>query len=380
MAVIITFGFLYYTQLLVHELQLQSREFQNFKARIFEENINKEEITNLTFFFSQIIQTADYPIIYTDPDFRPQFWKNVAVPEVSIDSLSDRQLKKLERLVSEFRELNPPIPISYQNAIVLGYYIYGESLIINKLRWLPFIEIFVVAMFILIGYAGFRSIKKSEERFIWVGMAKETAHQLGTPLSAQIGWLEYLKASPQSLNKVLPELEKDLTRLQVITNRFSQIGSRPDIKPENVFEIIGETVQYFNRRIPRKKNKTEIISRLDPEITAVKLNPDLFSWVLENLIKNALDAMENKGGTILISSGRLKEGQMFIDVQDSGKGIPPSARKNIFNAGFSSKPRGWGLGLSLAKRIIQDYHGGKIFLKESQVGEGTTFRIVLQTE
>jgi hypothetical protein len=377
LAVAITVGFLVYTLTLVHKLQNQSREFLKFKVQIFEENINNEEVTDLNFFFTNVILTADYPIIYTDADRNPQIWRNVDIPNVNSQELTPKNREKLLRLMAEYEESNAPIPISYQGNI-LGYYFYGESAIIKRLRWLPVIEIIVVGMFVLIGYAGFHSIKKNEERLIWVGMAKETAHQLGTPLSSQIGWLEYLKLSPSNLDKVIPELEKDLMRLQTITNRFSQIGSLPDMKPENLTEMINETVEYFQNRIPRKNGKIQLCAELDPAVTTVNLNRDLFSWVLENLIKNGLDALEDNGGTITISSGRQGDSQLYIDVKDTGKGINASAKKNIFNPGFSTKKRGWGLGLSLAKRIVEDYHGGKLSLKETQVGMGSTFRILLR--
>lgn len=376
MAVMIVAGFLIYTLTLVHNLQIQSREFLRFKVQIFEENINNDEVTDLNFFFTNVIQTADYPIIYTDAERTPQFWRNVDVPGSSIQDASEEDLKKLENLMAEFEGINPPIPISYQGN-VLGYYFYGETAIIKKLRWLPIIEIIVVGIFILIGYAGFHSIKKSEERYIWVGMAKETAHQLGTPLSSQIGWLEYLKLSPDNLDKVIPEFEKDLHRLEIITNRFSQIGSRPDFKTENLSEIISETVSYFQNRIPQKNGKIQLGIELDSGVTTVMLNKDLFSWVLENLIKNGLDALDDEGGTITISTGKQSDSQVYIDVKDTGKGISASAKKNIFNPGFSTKKRGWGLGLSLAKRIVEDYHGGKLTLKETQVGGGSTFRIII---
>jgi hypothetical protein len=353
LAMAITVGFLVYTLTLVHKLQNQSREFLKFKVQIFEENINNEEVTDLNFFFTNVILTADYPIIYTDADRNPQIWRNVDIPNVNSQELTPKNREKLLRLMAEYEESNAPIPISYQGNI-LGYYFYGESAIIKRLRWLPVIEIIVVGMFVLIGYAGFHSIKKNEERLIWVGMAKETAHQLGTPLSSQIGWLEYLKLSPSNLDKVIPELEKDLMRLQTITNRFSQIGSLPDMKPENLTEMINETVEYFQNRIPRKNGKIQLCAEFDPAVTTVNLNRDLFSWVLENLIKNGLDALEDNGGTITISSGRQGDSQLYIDVS------------------------GWGLGLSLAKRIVEDYHGGKLSLKETQVGMGSTFRILLR--
>jgi len=379
LAILITLGSLYYSQLLVKELQAQSREFLRFRVSILEREINSDESGDLSFFFANVIQTADYPIIYTDTAMTPLNWRNIDLPEnTGTHPISPDTLKYLQKLVAEFDETNPPISITYQEN-TLGYYHYGDSKTISKLRWLPFIEIGIVAMFILIGYAGFHSIKKSEERLIWVGMAKETAHQLGTPLSSQIGWLEYLKTNPKQVGKVVPELEKDLRRLQTITKRFSQIGSLPDIHPENLTEIISETVQYFQKRLPKHSGKVRIETALSPEIAVVKLNKDLFSWVLENLIKNGLDAMENRGGTITITTRKHSDSQVQIDVKDTGKGIDKKNRKDIFKPGYSTKKRGWGLGLSLAKRIIEDYHGGKLVLKESHSGGGSTFRIILNT-
>ncbi len=378
LAVLITLASLYYTNTLVKELQMQSREFLRFKVEVFEKNINSEESADLNFFFTRVIQAADYPIIYTDANLAPLFWKNINIPSPGNPrDISPDTLKMILDLMEEFRQENPPIPISFQGN-VLGYYFYGPSPIIQKLRLLPIIQIIVVAMFVLIGYAGFSSIKKNEERFIWVGMAKETAHQLGTPLSSQIGWLEYLKAEPDQLPKVLPELEKDLRRLQVITNRFSQIGSLPDMKQERLPEIIDDIVSYFRSRIPHKNGKVRLEVEHHPGVSLVTLNADLFSWVLENLIKNALDALENKGGVIRIKTGMVGEKRIFIDICDNGKGISGKDRKDVFKPGFSTKKRGWGLGLSLAKRIIEEYHGGKIYLKESSSGKGSTFRIVLK--
>jgi hypothetical protein len=186
-----------------------------------------------------------------------------------------------------------------------------------------------------------------------------------------------LKSSPEQLPKVIPELEKDLRRLKIITNRFSQIGSKPDLQRENLADIIQETVDYFKKRLPQKNAKVEIIVELPAEPLYIDLNSDLFSWVLENLIKNGLDALENHGGKIVVQAGLLNERQVFIDVSDTGKGIPKSDRKTIFKPGYSTKKRGWGLGLSLAKRIVEEYHSGKLLLKETHLGKGTTFRIIM---
>ena len=379
LAIAIILGSLYYSQMLVEELQEQSRDFLRFRVKVIENSINSEESGDLSFIFSNVIQTADFPIIYTDNEMNPQIWRNIDVAENDGRPVSADTLVYIKKLIEEFDLSNAPIPIAFGDN-VLGYYHYGESPTIRNLRWLPFIEIGIVALFILIGYAGFSSIKRGEERLIWVGMAKETAHQLGTPLSSQMGWFEYLKSSPEHIPKVIPELEKDLKRLQTITNRFSQIGSLPDLKSENLNEALMDTIEYFRKRIPQRSGKVQIVTDLAPEMPPVRLNTDLFSWVLENLIKNGLDAMENKGGSISITAAKLNESQIFIDVQDTGKGIPKAARKTIFNPGFSTKKRGWGLGLSLAKRIVEEYHGGKLLLKDSQIGDGSTFRIVLNID
>jgi len=375
-AVLLIIGFLYYTQLLVTELQEQSREFLKFRVKIFEENINSDDSQDLSFFFNEVIQTADYPSIYTDAEGEPAFWRNIDIPQQNERPLPGGIKEKLEKKLQEFDRINEPIPISYQGSI-LGYYHYGQSQIIQRLKWLPYVEIVVVALFILVGYSGFSSIKKSEERLIWVGMAKETAHQLGTPLSSLIGWVEYMKSSPDKVSEMVSDVEKDLDRLQTVANRFSKIGSVPDLRNEDVDSIISDVLEYFKRRLPGKSGKVEISKHINPALPPLLLNRDLFSWVMENLIKNALDALEGNGGYINIYADFLGEKQIYIDVQDNGKGIASGQKKNIFRPGYSSKKRGWGLGLSLTKRIIEDYHGGSIVLKESQPSLGSTFRIVL---
>jgi len=375
LAVILILGFLYYTQILVEELQQQSRAFLNFRIKIFEKNINTDENQDLSFFFNEVIQQADYPIIYTDSEGEPAFWRNVDIPQMMERPLPPDIQASLKAKIADFDKTNEPIPISYQGS-VLGYYHYGESKIVQQLRWLPYIEIVVVGLFIMIGYLGFSSIKRSEERLIWVGMAKETAHQLGTPLSSLIGWVEYLKTSPEKVLEVVPDFERDLNRLQTVTNRFSKIGSVPDLQEEDLAAIIDEIVTYFRRRLPAREGKIDIQTRINPNVPPMLINKDLFSWVMENLIKNAADAIEGKGGTIGIFVEKLNDHHVYIDVQDNGKGMTNRERKNIFKPGYSTKKRGWGLGLSLAKRIIEEYHGGSIQLKETQPEGGSTFRIV----
>jgi len=272
-----------------------------------------------------------------------------------------------------------PIPIKYEDYLV-GYLYYGDTKMIKQLRLLPYIGIVVVGLFVFVGFLGFRSIQRSEQQFIWVGLSKETAHQIGTPLSSMMGWIELLKMEIQSnkAKNTLHEMEKDIERLNKITARFSQIGSKADLKEVRVSGVIADVVKYFQARLPQWGKKVEITTHFDYD-AKVPLNKELFEWVIENLMKNSLDAIKNKNGEIAINMHNLKNGKykVYIDITDNGQGITASKKKDVFKPGFSTKKRGWGLGLSLAKRIVEDYHGGKLLVKESKLNHGTTMRIVL---
>jgi signal transduction histidine kinase len=274
------------------------------------------------------------------------------------------------------------LKITTQDSIVQHLH-YGESLLITRLRWLPYIEIGVAGMFVLVGYIGFSYIKRNEQSNIWVGMAKETAHQLGTPLSSLLGWIEMMKEyaveNPKQLSTIA-DMEHDLHRLQKVTERFSKIGSKPSLKEENLREVIESVITYYRQRLPsRFAQGRNIEISIDTEANpAARINRELFEWVIENLIKNAIDAMEGSQGSITFSIAR-RGTSIFLDVRDTGKGIDLKSKQDIFRPGYSTKQRGWGLGLSLSKRIIETYHKGKIFVKESKPGKGTTFRIRLDT-
>jgi len=240
------------------------------------------------------------------------------------------------------------------------------------------VQIFIAALFIVLGYFGFSSIKRSEQSNIWVGMAKETAHQFGTPISSLMGWLEMLKINYRDPDKVLDtaeEIGSDVEKLSKITYRFSKIGAVPEIKPTNVYEEIYKVTEYFERRIPQIGKNIQLKIHGDKDLYA-DMNGELFEWVIENLIKNALDAINHKEGKIEIFLSVVKD-KIEIEVVDNGKGIDLKRRKDIFRPGYSTKRRGWGLGLSLSKRIIEVYHGGKIFVNHSVQGEGTAFKIIL---
>ncbi len=379
LGIILIISAILYSNRLVNSLEKKSTEYLKFRLKIFEENINNPNPnTNVGFFFNDVIQGADYPIIYTDRNGVPQSWKNI--PGIASDKsdLSEKDKKKIADLLKEMAEENEPIAIRYQDNI-LGYYFYGYSPVIYKLRMFPYIAVGAAVLFILLGYLGFSYIKRSEQQFIWVGMAKETAHQLGTPLSSISGWLELMKQDDSIKETAIREIENDLKRLNKVATRFSKIGSAAGLKPTHITNVISDVVKYFQKRLPNM-NKKIVIEKDFKSTPLVDVNVDLFEWVVENLIKNAIDAIDNKDGRITIRvKENFKDKKVYIDFTDDGKGISPQQKKNIFQPGFSTKKRGWGLGLSLAKRIIEDYHHGKIFLKDSKADHGATFRIILNS-
>lgn len=254
---------------------------------------------------------------------------------------------------------------------------YEESVTLRQLRFFPLMQLGLIAAFIFFGYVGFSSARREEQNRVWVGMAKETAHQLGTPISGLIAWIDLLKSKElrdAEITDIIKELEKDVNRLELVADRFSKIGSAPQLLPVNIYAQLDDCKTYMQRRAPRKVS-FDFPSVAEYKPIVVGLNAHLFDWVIENLLRNALDAMDGKG---LISAHiSLDSNQVHIDICDSGKGIPPSNHKTVFQPGFTTKKRGWGLGLSLAKRIIEDYHEGKIFVKYGEENKGTTFSIVL---
>ena len=368
---------LLYTQHIVNILQEKSRESINFRVRVLEQNLNSSDINgDFGFLLTEVIQGIDFPVIYSDAKMEPQFCINIKPQFDSLRVLPKVISEELKEKLTEFDSENPPISISYQG-YVLGYYHYGVSPIIKQLRWLPYVEISITILFIVIGYIGFSQIKKSEQRNIWIGMAKETAHQLGTPLSSIKGWIELLKENPQKLAQALNEIDIDANRLSKIALRFSQIGSFPALQKFEIVQLLQNVVSYIKKRLPRIDKKVSIKEyyEINP---IIELNGELFEWVIENLIKNAIDAIESNSGTIELALKAEDNHYISIDVSDTGKGISPSDKNHIFKPGFSTKTRGWGLGLSLAKRIIEEYHGGKLFLKETRSGKGSIFRILLK--
>jgi anti-sigma regulatory factor (Ser/Thr protein kinase) len=277
---------------------------------------------------------------------------------------------KLKEIIKDDHE-----PIIWDNGLGGKEYIYyNDSKLLTQLRYYPIYQLIAVLIFGLITYFAFSYSRRSEQNRVWVGLAKETAHQLGTPLSSLTAWVEYFKSDPKFEPEIIMELEKDVQRLDVITTRFSNIGSVPIMKDENLYQVVESFLTYLQKRISTKINLTIDNQLNDSQL--VKINRYLFEWVIENVCKNAVDAMGGVG-QLVVELKNNPEGGIIIDVSDNGKGIAKTNLKKIFNPGFSTKKRGWGLGLTLAKRIVENYHKGKLLVKKSELNKGTTFRIML---
>ncbi|MFT7121895.1 MAG: signal transduction histidine kinase [Neolewinella sp.] len=281
------------------------------------------------------------------------------------DTLEVEEL--LQEWIEEGRE---PIKVYVQLTYI------GESRLLQQLRYFPYIQGGLITAFILLGFYGINQARKAEQDRVWVGMAKETAHQLGTPISAIMGWVEHLKmmyAEDEEIMEVSDELTRDVDRLSLVANRFSKIGGTPDLEPANIFDELDKVREYMEKRSPRKVS----FDFPDPGSgeVSVAINALLFEWVIENLLRNALDAMDGKG--VITGAIRVLDNKVTIDITDTGKGITPKNVRKVFNPGFTTKRRGWGLGLSLVKRIVEEYHSGRIVVSRSEVGVGTTFTITM---
>ncbi|MCH7640138.1 MAG: HAMP domain-containing histidine kinase, partial [Bacteroidetes bacterium] len=330
----------------------------------------------LDFVFSEIVEPARFsvPAIITDSlTGEVRDWRNVDVD--SLASFEDQQVR-LQPLVAKFDEINEPIRFEFYGGEI-QYVHYGESELARLIRWFPPIQMGFVALFILVGYLGFSYVRRSEQSSLWVGMAKEAAHQLGTPLSSMMGWIEMLRLRANGDAETMAaadELDRDVERLRRVADRFEKIGSRPKLHPTLLAPVLENVADYVRRRIPQLGDHVTLDLSVEENLAA-QLNPDLFEWVIENLSKNALDAIEGDGQISIVAKRRKDD--VWIEVRDTGKGIERSAQRHIFRPGFSTKQRGWGLGLSLAKRIVEEYHGGSLTLVDSAPGRGTTFGISL---
>ena len=363
---------LMFTNYIVRELaQKEHNEIQLWSHAMAmaggDENLNPAEQNRLNELIGEIIDNnTSIPSIVTDEYYRVLKYSNI--PQKVIDNP-----KLLRKELEDMASSNDPIEVNIFNYNRI-YIFYNESQLLKMLRYFPYVQLSVIAIFIMFAFITFRISKQDEQNRIWIGMAKETAHQLGTPTSSLLGWIEYLK-SQNTEQFVIEEMSKDITRLLKVVDRFSKIGSASTMVPRNIYELVNNAVSYFKTRIPKN-----VTLRYNTSVSAplqALVNEALFEWVIENLLKNALDALQGKG---YIDVSVYDDNKwIYIDVKDTGKGIAKSNFSKIFNPGYTTKTRGWGLGLSLSKRIINEYHKGRIFVAESELDKGTIMRVMVKT-
>lgn len=408
-AAIFILGFLLYTRWAVNQLKEYERNASEIYAKAYAWVVNRTVVDRGLlddqdlFIWDEVIQKDLFPVILTDVQGNVRVWKGTRV-----DSVGDpaEQTRRLKELLRKMDKAHPPIPIRVSLSevgvisadtpvrregqhILIGYLHFGESSMINQLTWMPYVWMLGIGFLGLIGWLGFRNIKDSEQRHIWVGLAKETAHQLGTPISSLLGWLEliktHLRADPRrspdgqsrDLREIVAEMESDTRRLSKIASRFSQIGSVPELRSERISDVVEETIEYFSRRLPHLERDVQITQHYG-HVPDILVNRELLGWALENLFKNAADAIDHNGGLIVVSVRKSRDGKhVNVYITDNGRGIDPKRRRAIFGPGYTTKKSGWGIGLNFVKRIVEGYHGGKVVLQESAPGEGTTIKVSL---
>ncbi len=391
--ILIAIVFIYYTQHVVGKLKTNSSRMVNLSIKLLQLELSQEASGVATgVIFDEIIAPTNIPIIITDREGNPLFFRNISA--IDEREVTPENIDKLRQIIKGMYEKHGRFPIKHIDRetgteTIINYFYYGDPQLIQQLQAMPLIEIGIVAAFLMVGYIGYRNIKRSEQHFIWVGMAKETAHQLGTPISSLLGWLELLRTRDEqsaatngkyNLEQVSDRMSMDIERLQKIANRFSLIGSRPTMATVDLNKIISDVVDYFRDRLPYQ-GKGITINFNPGKIAPVRINAELISWVVENLIKNSMEACDPREGRIMIATSMSADKKSVIaEIGDNGRGIQPKNQKKIFDPGFTSKKRGWGLGLSLARRIIRDYHKGKIFLKSSVPGRETVIQFTLPAE
>ena len=369
--VFLVIGLFSYTGFLSRELREDNREVVKLYAEIIAGAVNDDSNSNIDFIFENIIKKVKFPIIQSDTKKNPQLWTNLP-----------KEVNTYEERISFIKSMdviNEPIPLIYfdqeSEPITFGFLHYGDSSLIQKIKIWTYVEIISIGLFICIGFVGFSYIRHSEKQNIWIGLSRETAHQLGTPVSALLGWLDYLKHEKTDLEKILPEIESDIERLQQVNRRFSKMGSKPEVEYFNLSKRISSTLEYLEKRMPSLGGKVFLVNKIDPDVK-IKANGTLISWAVENLIRNGIDAINKENGKIEVA---LKQDVNYVKIHitDNGCGIPKKDWKNIFRPGFTTKNLGWGLGLSLCERIINDVHGGKVSVLASSISEGTTFEIAI---
>lgn len=363
-AIFIAIASVFVSDMLIKDLAREEREKIEIWAEATRVLTSEDPSLNMNLILKIIQGNTSIPVMLCNDQDSVMNYKNIELPEKGAEEY-------LRKKVEELKHKNQPIPIDMEDG-TFQYLYYDDSINLKRLLVYPYAQLSVMAVFILLAFIALASTKRAEQNKVWVGLSKETAHQLGTPISSLIAWLEYLKLKDIDPT-LLTEMEKDVKRLEMIAERFSKIGSTPEPVPVDICQSINSAVEYMQTRI---SSKVKISIEAPGHPVVVLMNNSLFSWVVENLCKNAVDAMEGQGNITFHIEEKGKN--VRIDVTDTGKGILKSRFKAVFNPGYTTKKRGWGLGLSLVKRIVESYHGGKIFVKSSEIGKGTTFRIELR--
>ena len=371
-----------YTNWLVQRVSQREQQQIQLYAKAQQFIVNSESETN-PFVFNEIINgNTTIPVVLSTNGKDIIAAKNITMP-AHLSPADSLTLLDSELLL--MKKQHPPIIVKF-GAGQVNYIFYRDSELLRQLRTYPLVQLVVIGCLAIIAYFAFSSSRRAEQNRVWVGLAKETAHQLGTPLSSLVGWQNYLRDSDRFKDEpIVEELGKDIRRLEIITERFSNIGSVPVVKDENLFLTTRNAIEYLQSRVSKK-----VIFKIESDLpmdTPARINVPLFDWVIENICKNAVDAMEGRGSiTLHLRRVRTRRTwyrrgtpprQVAIDITDTGKGIPKNKLESVFMPGFTTKKRGWGLGLALAKRIIENYHEGRLFVKWSEPGRGTTFRVVL---
>ena len=345
--------------------------------------------------FRDAVRSINFPIVLTDRAGIPRAWREIGISSDAIsDSVLDRagssdipppEVAEIQRIVKDLDRINKPVPIFRSGEPgFLGYVHYGEPKLVHELRWLPYIELIVILILLLFGYAGLRSLLMGEQRLLWAALAKETAHQLGTPISSLMGWSAVLRETagsgevrPGRVEEIVSEMDRDLERLRKVSSRFGQVGSMPVLKEGDLTEVVAGAVDYFRNRLPHLGHEVEIVEEYSP-IPRVAFHRELIEWVVENLLRNAIDAIDKPKGTIAVSlEWKRAEQVVELRVRDNGRGMSPEERRRALNPGYTTKRRGWGLGLALARRVVREYHGGRIQIVDTVPGRGTAVAVTL---
>ena len=367
-------GSLLYTNRLITKLEAREAQYVQLYTKSIAYLFDSTHVDagDLNFVTSEILEAnKTIPAIYVNPDGQIAMQRNIDMPATYTPEETERFLRQK---IAEMRKNHLPLPVEMGKG-VRGLVYYNNSNLLRQIAYFPYALLTILAALSVLAYLAFSSSRRAEQNRVWVGLAKETAHQLGTPMSSLMAWVEYMRSDPDQYDaSITDEIEKDVQRLETITARFSSIGSIPTLKEENLNDVVQNLTNYLARRISTKVSMS-LTTQLPPEQT-IKINKLLFEWVIENICKNAVDAMKGIG-ELRLAILPLANDQVAIDITDTGKGISKANMQKVFSPGFSTKKRGWGLGLTLAKRIVEEYHNGKLFVKSSEVGKGTTFRIVL---